>query len=429
MTDLEFKTPEDIKLEKKLIAELIGNPDLIPTSMELLSPSAFSHEKCKEAYETLVKMYEGREQIDIVTISSRIDKDFFVRQILPNDSYATDMSIRAHCDALSMVSRKRRLYYASLKGLQLSTSSADNRDEILAFASKLSDEIEKDEPKNTTQLLSDAIFKYGQELQEGVMKRIPSGFPTIDKFTRGGWGQGNLVVLAARPSVGKTAFMLQMARASARSGVPSLALSLEMTNSELSERMLFSTERVSSSDITAERVDWQRFEQAAHDFEGCPIYLDESPQTLDEVCSSIMLNHRRGQCDVAFIDYLQLMSSSDSSDSLYRQVTDMTKRLKKLAKKLKIPIILLAQLNRNNVSEKRPPMLHDLRDSGSIEQDADIVLMLEKVLEESNIFSSRVNMYVRKNRGGLGGDICIRLRSNQNYTNFYEIIEGDEMAL
>jgi replicative DNA helicase len=223
--------------------------------------------------------------------------------------------------------------------------------------------------------------------------------------------------------------MLQMARASARTGVPSLALSLEMTNSELSERMLFSTERVSSSDITAERVDWQRFEQAAHDFEGCPIYLDESPQTLDEVCSSIMLNHRRGQCDVAFIDYLQLMSSSDSSDSLYRQVTDMTKRLKKLAKKLKIPIILLAQLNRNSVSEKRPPMLHDLRDSGSIEQDADIVLMLEKVLEESNIFSSRVNMYVRKNRGGLGGDICIRLRSNQNYTNFYEIIEGDEMAL
>jgi replicative DNA helicase len=90
---------------------------------------------------------------------------------------------------------------------------------------------------------------------------------------------------------------------------------------------------------------------------------------------------------------------------------------------LKIPIVALCQLNLNSVSEKRAPMLHDLRDSGSIEQDADIVLMLEKKEEESDIYSTRINMYVRKNRGGLGGDICIRLRSNQNYTNFYEIVE------
>lgn len=420
---IDVNVPRDTKLERKIIAELIGNPDLIPTAMEIITPSTFSYDKCEKAFGLLVKMYEEREQIDIVTMSQRLEREFFVKEIVPLDTYATDLSIRAHGAALSALCRKRRLYYECLKGLQLSASSADNREEILSFASHLSDEIEKDAPKNGTQSIANSIFDYGKQLQEGVMRRVPTGFPTIDKMTRGGFGVGNFIVLAARPSVGKTAFMLQMVRAAARNGNAALALSLEMTNIELSERMMFSTEMINASDITHEKVDWQKFEQAAKMFDHSPIYFDENPQSLDEVCASITLNNRMGKCDIAFIDYVQLMSTSDSSDSLYRQVTGITKRLKRLAKMLKIPIVALCQLNRNSVSEKRAPMLHDLRDSGSIEQDADIVLMLEKKEEESDIYSTRINMYVRKNRGGLGGDICIRLRSNQNYTNFYEIVE------
>lgn len=416
----------DDKLEFRVIAELTWNPDLIPTAMELITPSTFSHDKCKEAFETLVKMYEEKEQIDIVTISKKVDKTMLLK-ITNCDSYATEISISAHCDALSMISRKRRLYYAGLKALQLSASSADNMDEILDFASNLSDEIEQDSPKNGTQSLADAIFDFGKQLQEGVMRRVPTGFPTIDRMTRGGFGAGNFIVLAARPSVGKTAFMLQMARAAARNGVPALALSLEMTNTELSERMMFSTEEISPADITPERVDWQKFELAAREFDHSPIYLDETPQSLEEVCASITLNHRKGKCGIAFIDYVQLMSTNEVSDSLYRQVTGITKRLKRLAKKLKIPVVALCQLNRNSVSEKRAPQLHDLRDSGSIEQDADMVMMLERKDEESDYMSTRINMYLRKNRGGLGGDICIRLRSNNNYTTFYEITEEISM--
>ena len=429
MDSVDFNVPQDTKLERKLIAELVANPDLIPTTMELITPSTFAHEKCQNAYKEMVKMYEEREQIDIVTMSHKIEKDFFVREILTQDGYATDLSIRAHCEALASTSRKRRLYYAGLKALQLSAYSGDNRDDILAFASNLSGEIEQDEPRNGTQSLSDAIFDYGKKLQEGIMRRVPSGFPTIDKMTRGGFAAGNLVILAARPSVGKTAFMLQMARAAARNGVPALALSLEMTHVELSERMMFSTEEINASDITQDKVDWQKFERAAKEFDHYPIYLDETPQSLDEVCASITLNHRKGKCGIAFIDYVQLMSTNDANDSFYRQVTGITKRLKKLAKKLKIPIVALCQLNRSSVAEKRAPQLHDLRDSGSIEQDADIVLMLEKKEDESDYYSTRVNMYFRKNRGGLGGDICIKLRSNQNYTNFYEIIEREEIPV
>lgn len=424
----DFNVPGDTALECRIIAELVANPELISTAMSVLTPSAFSFDKCKDSYEALVRMFEERETIDIVTFSQKVDRDFFVNKILPNDSYASDASIRAHCDALRLFSRKRKLYYSCLKGLQLASSSAANEGEILRFANEIPSEMEKDDPKNTTQSIAESILDYGEQIQQGSMKRIPSGFP-IDRFTRGGFGQGQLIVLAARPSVGKTAVALQIARSSARHGFPTLILSLEMTNAELSERMMFSTERIAASDITSTKVDWVRFEQAAKEFDHCPIFLDENPQTLDEVCASITLNNIRGRCEMAIIDYLQLMSTSDSKDSLYRQITDMTKRLKKLAKKLKIPVVLLAQLNRNMESEKRAPRLHDLRDSGSIEQDADIVLMLEKKEEESDIYSTRINMYVRKNRGGLGGDICFRLRSNQNYTNFYEISDREEIPV
>lgn len=429
MDSIDFNVPSDKRLECRVISELISNPDLIPTAMEAITPNTFEYDKCKGAYETLVKMYEGREQIDLVTMHAKLDKNFLVHEVIREDGYSNDLTIRAHCAALCDISRKRKLYYACLHGLQLSTTNIDNHEEILAFASNLSDEIEQDAPKNRTQSLADAIFDFGKELQEGAMKRVASGFPTVDKMTRGGFGSGNFVVLAARPSVGKTAFMLQMSRAAARSGVPALCLSLEMTNDELAERMMFSTERIQASDITPQKVDWTKFEEAAREFDHYPIYLDEDTATLDEVCSSIILNHRKGRCDIAFIDYVQLMSSQDDNASLYRQVTMITKRLKKVAKMLKIPVVALCQLNRNSVSEKRAPQLHDLRDSGSIEQDADIVIMLEKREEESDMYSTRINMYMRKNRGGLAGDICIKLRSNKNYTNFYEIIEREGISM
>lgn len=428
MIESEVKVPEDINLECRVIAELLANPDLIPTSMEIITNNVFSHEKCKDAYSSLVRMYEEREPIDMVTFSPKVDKDFLVNKILAYDSYATDITIRPHCEALRLLAQRRKLYYSCLRGLQMSASSGTNEGDIVKFAYDISDEMEQDDPKNTTKTLAEAIGEYADELQQGVAKRVPSGLP-IDKFTRGGFAQGQLVVLAARPSVGKTAFMLQMARCASDHGFSALLLSLEMTNSELSERMMFSTERIANSDITSDRVDWERFEIAAKEFDHSKIFLDENPQTLDEVCSSITRNNARGNCDIVFIDYLQLMSSANSNDSLYRQITEMTKRLKRLAKRLKIPVVLLAQLNRNMESEKRPPRLHDLRDSGSIEQDADIVVMLEKKPDESNIYSARIDMWLRKNRGGIGADLCFKMRSNQNYTRFYETIDEGQVSM
>lgn len=417
----DYKIPQDHTIECQVLAEIICNPEFIPSSLPSLKGDYFTLKECRDIYDTLVKMYEDRETIDAITVSQRVDREFFFKRVFPNNSYASEMSVASHCAVLRDLARRRRLFFACMEGLKISTSPIGNEDEILAFPEKLAGEMEKDSPNSSTQSIVEAIDALGETLQSGVVKRVPVGFPSVERLTYGGFAPGNLVVLAARPSVGKTAVMLQMARSSAQFGFPSLALSLEMTNEELAQRMILSTGRVNARDFVWGNVDWADFDRAASTFSNTKLYLDDSPQTLDEVCSTITLATHNGKCKIAYIDYLQLMSSSERNDSLYRQVTEMTRRLKKLAKRLKIPIVLLCQLNRNSVSENRPPQMHDLRDSGSIEQDADIILMLDRLKDEQEQYTSKVNMYVRKNRGGLAGNITIALESDSTYTNFREL--------
>ena len=420
MEGIDFTPPQDLALERSVVAELFAQPDeFVPIATGVLSPDAFTHEKHREVYEAIVKMSENRETIDLITITQRVDRNFFYKEIAGAASFTDPDGFLAHCCALRTIARRRRLFYACLKGVQIAISSANDDDEIAAFPIKLGEELDKDLPKSNTQSITDAINDLGKTLASGVVKRVPFGTPSLDRLTYGGAAPGDLVVLAARPSVGKTAVMLQMMRAAARAGFPALGLSLEMTNEELAQRMIFSTDRITARDIAWNQVDWTAFEAAAKEFDGLPIYFDEEVQTIDDVCSTITLNVRLGRCKVAYVDYLQLMSIIGGGESVNYQIAEATKRLKRLAKKLRIPIIILAQLNRKSASENRPPQLYDLRDSGAIEQDADKVIMLDNDADDK----SRVNAYLRKQRGGLGGDITIPLHADRNYANFYEIAD------
>ena len=163
-------------------------------------------------------------------------------------------------------------------------------------------------------------------------------------------------------------------------------------------------------------VDWQSFEVASAQYASKPIYLSDSLFAEDEIIANITLNNQSGKCDIVFIDYLGLVMYANSKELLSNQIASFTKRLKKVAKACKIPIVLLCQLNRSSASEKRPPQLYDLRDSGSIEQDADIVLMLERATE--NLDGRDVNMWVRKNRQGIAGDIKVEIEGNDTFTAF-----------
>lgn len=415
----EFPIPYEENLERKLLFELITSPELIPENLNILCEGLFYDRDAKEVYKVLRAMYDARETIDMVSVCARVDKTYFLNQIASQIGYGTDMQVRSHITTLQVVMQRRRLYFEAIRNLQIASNEATQLSEVMDAPTALTRTLEQDMNSETTRSVGEVINEIAEKVSKGTETHITTGFNTLNWFTYGGFTAGNLVVLAARPSVGKSMFMMQMARAATIAGYNALILSLEMTNIELGERLLSSTGLLDKRDIAAGKVDWENFDKAKQMLNNGKMWFDDAQATADDVCTAITLNALKGRCDIVYIDYLQLMSTSDSDKNLYRQVTEITKRLKKLAKSLKIPIVLLCQLNRD--AANRTPQLQDLRDSGSIEQDADIVIMLERVRNEFGENTNEVNMYLQKNRAGAGGGLKIACRGNENYTHFVEI--------
>ena len=183
--------------------------------------------------------------------------------------------------------------------------------------------------------------------------------------------------------------------------------------------MLLSKERLNVGDINRGLIDWDKFNASSNDFSGVQMMIDDEPTGLDRLTSVLTVAVQQGRCRMALIDYLQLMQLPEGSrGNMNNAIGEITAALKRLAKRVGIPIILLSQLSRESVRDNRPPMLHDLRDSGNIEQDADTVLMLERLdLADGG---RGVRVWVRKNRNGRAGDISIDLVANDTFTRFSE---------
>lgn len=421
----DFPVPNSTQDEKRVIADIITSPDLITDARGILTPEMFSDPYCREAYDTLLAMTDRGEDIDLATATNRIGQDFITGEILPLTLDAGGvMAPMAHLAILREKYIRRKVYFSTIELLREVNSPDKTPEELIALGQSFMERIRDCAgPRKGMQTLAEALNNLGEQLQEaqasrakGKSVRTTTGFPMVDFLTYGGFGAGNLVILAARPSVGKTATMLQMARAAAGGGKAVNIFSLEMTNTELAQRLLLSTGQVQSLELARGQVEWSSFETAIGSIERLPMYLNDSAYSLDEIVSHITLNRQYGKCDIAFIDYLGLINTTGNKPQ-YQMLGEITHRLKATAKKLGIPVVLLCQLNRAIESANRPPALHDLRDSGDIEQDADIVLMLERPANSSD---NRINMYLRKNRQG-HKDACIPLLPNDSYTIFVEI--------
>lgn len=260
--------------------------------------------------------------------------------------------------------------------------------------------------------IADDIQRRAREQAAGNVIRVPAGIEELDRFLYGGFGQGNLIVLAGRPSEGKSALMVQMAQAAAMADVPALIFSLEMSKEEVVQRFLVATGYVRPEHIHQAKVDdWSVFEQGVTKLCDLPIYVDDMTKSVGDMVAKVNSMNAKGKCGIVFVDYLGLLRF-DGPQPLYQQISQATKTFKRLAKDCRCPVVLLCQLNRNNVKERRPPQLQDLRDSGSIEQDADIVLMIER--KEGRV----LDLWLRKNRHGYGGEVCLELTHDNLYSNF-----------
>ena len=397
---LDIPFPETAALERQVIADVIQSPDMMGDVLPLIHKDFFTNTERCGIWELLTDHYNKGLSFDMQTITAEIGKPF-IDEILPHLSDAGgSISVIQHTSLLRTGAARR--------------SRAVEGEAPLLSEVKLAQGIK--EVKEEAQRI-EALKEQGKTI------RISTGFNFLDQYLNKGFKPGQLIVLAARPSVGKTAVMLQMAKTAALSDNPVLLFSLEMTCHELCERLLFSTGKVSPYKMADGEVEWQTFMEAENELSPLPIYINDFSRSLDEIVSRMTRAVKQGRCKIAFIDYLGLIQDTlnPGYNKLYQIIAKITGDLKAVAKRLGIPIVLLCQLNRDQAREKRAPELFDLRDSGSIEQDADVVIMLEPRHDEGRIFA-----WLRKNRNGKR-DLAFVLVPNKTYSAFEEGLPVHEL--
>ena len=426
----DYPIPDSVAIERQVLRDAVGCPETVGELMAILTTDMFTSDERKHIWQMIVWMHRTHLKIDLLSVQARVGKHFVTEVIASGvDFGSTATSTFEHARLLRDAYSRRKAYFAGISLLEASAKAENTEVDIYSESDKAVKSVQEGTIPNEGSRLCDVVNKVADEIQDrekkesdGMRWRIPTGFPLLDGITYNGWGPGQLIVLAARPSVGKTAIALQMAKASAESGFPTMFFSLEMTEMELARRLLSSTGEITQGEMMVGKMDWTRYERAAGRIADIPLTIYDKTRTLSEITAKILIEAERGKCKIAFIDYLSLIKDIDNSKlALAQQLANITAELKITAKRAGIPIVLLAQLNRESAKDARPPQLFDLRDSGSIEQDADIVLMLEQVKSQFNDSDTPdINMWLRKNRQ-YKKEVCITVRPDKTYTSFTEI--------
>lgn len=386
-------TPQAIELEKVVIGAMLLDPEAITEVIDILTPESFCESLHAQAFAIIRQMYDAGQPIDLYTVGQRCNAVPKLKEakILPyltgcTTKVGSGAHIAAHARIIHQKAVARQLITL---GHQLVAKASDNDDidEVLDFLSRQADNVNSLSVGGTARHIGDILpkaLKAAEErqirYQQGETPGITTGLTGLDKLT-GGWCGGQLIVIGARPSMGKSALALHLAISAARSGNAAAIFSLEMTGESLVNRLILSECSVEADAFRAGRIagDWPKLEQAASNLRGLPIFIDDSSQVnMRHIRARSKILKKRGQCDIAIIDYLQLQSMDDkSAKNREQEVAAASRACKLLAKELDIPVILLSQLSRAVESRgDRMPQLSDLRESGAIEQDADIVAFL-----------------------------------------------------
>ena len=424
---------------------LLDGADTIARCMEAKLPAeAFYTTPNRIIYEKLCDLYSKAPPVAVAVLAEELKTS---RQLdaIGGYAYLSHLSSRIPTTAQAsyFIDKVRELHLLR-EIIRVATSTVENCFNFTGGIEEFIDQVEQNVFKVTQDRVSDAAKSMKEPtheamavIQKMMMKKgeltgVSSGFADLDKLT---WGfqKQEMIVLAARPSMGKTALALGFCEAAAlpkRGGEPTAALifSLEMGASQLALRMLCSRARVNlkllrEGLLSKNGDDNSRLVAVADEFSKAPIFIDDSSHlSIMELRAKARRVHARKKLGLIVVDYLQLLSPTDSSVPREQQVAEASRGLKALAKELDLPVIVLSQLNRSSEKENRTPKLADLRESGSIEQDADIVLMLARPKdadEKFQVAADSAELIVAKQRNGPVGELRLTfLRDITRFENY-----------
>ena len=388
--------PQNIEAEKSLLGSILLDSTTFPDILEKLKPIDFYHQIHGHIYRAMMNLYERSQPIDLVTLTSELKSMKLLKEV-GGATYISNLTMvvptaanaLSYANLVEQASIRRRLIKA---GTEIATKAYDSTNEVSAMLGQAEKELFAVSDHNTktdytalSDLLVDAYDRMEMlSKNKGALRGLKTGFRDLDNKTAG-LQKGDLIIIGARPAMGKTTFAQNLAYNVAginKCGV--LFFSMEMAKNEIVDRIISTTSNVDSWRIRTGNIsndDFAKIGDALGEMGEIPLYLDDtSSMTILELRNKARRAHHDHNIGLIIVDYLQLITGSDRyAGNRVQEVTEISRGLKILARELEIPVIALAQLSRGVTGRDDPrPVLSDLRESGSIEQDADLVMFLHR---------------------------------------------------
>ena len=431
--------------EQAVLGSILFDPKCFSAAAAILRPEYFYYPQHKSIFGIMEQLDLSVGTIDVLMVLDQLRREKVFNGDDGGKQYLAQLAkavpsasnIEAYCAIVKDKFYIRTLVNISNDIIDMAENSGESAEKILDTAEQRIYEIRQGKTDHAPSSLKEMIGKVYDTLSKLVDKEndeyrgLPTGFPDFDRMCTG-LNKSDLVIIGARPAMGKTSFTLNMARnVAVKSRKKVLVFSLEMSKEQLAQRVISSEARISSQKMRTGELsqdDWRALFSACVFLADVPLYFDDTSNiTVPEMKSKI---RRLKDTAAVFVDYLQLMQSAKKTDSRVQEVSDITRNLKLMAKDLMIPVVVCAQLSRGTESrgnKSHRPQLADLRESGSIEQDADIVAMLyredyyqndgnEKEEGADSVNVNLAKLLIEKNRHGPTGDI--NLAWNPNFTMF-----------
>jgi len=434
--------PQDLNAEQSVLGGMLLSKEAIADVVEILKGRDFYKPAHETIYEAILDVYARGEPADPITIAAELTRRGEINKVggasylhtlvqtVPTAANAAYYAEIVHERAIL-----RRLVEAGTRITQMGYAADDDVDEIVNRAQAEVYAVTEQRTSEDYLPLGDIMEGALDEIEaigsrSGEMTGVPTGFTDFDALTNG-LHPGQMIVIAARPAMGKSTLALDFARTAAiKHNLPSVIFSLEMGRNEIAMRLLSAEARVAlhhmrSGTMTDE--DWTRLARRMPDVSAAPLFIDDSPNlSMMEIRAKCRRLKQRHDLRLVVIDYLQLMQSGSSRrpESRQQEVSEMSRNLKLLAKELEIPVIALSQLNRGPEQRTdKKPMVSDLRESGSIEQDADMVILLhrEDAYEKESPRAGEADLIVAKHRNGPTATITVAFQGH--YSRFVDMAQ------
>ena len=431
--------PHDVEAEQAVLGSMLTDKDAVISAIEVLKEDDFYRTDNKSIYEAIMNLYNRAEPIDIITVKAELESLGKFEQVggleylasLP-DKVPTTANAMKYIKIVEEKSTLRNLIKTANEIIELGYDPTEDVSDIMEGAEKKIFNIMQNNDKKSYSPIKDILVDSFTQLEELYNRKqhitgVPSGFTELDYKTAGFHGS-DLVLIAARPAMGKSAFALNIAtNAAVRGNVPVVIFSLEMSKEQMVNRILCSEAMVDSNKVRTgklEEDDWTKLAGSIGPLSDAEIYIDDTPgisvMEIRAKCRKLKLEKNIG---MVVIDYLQLVQGSNRRNgSREQEISEISRSLKILAKELNVPVIALSQLSR--AVEQRPdhrPMLSDLRESGAIEQDADIVMFLyrDDYYNPDSEKKDIAEVIIAKHRGGSLGTVDLLWLGS--YTKFVNL--------